>query len=74
MDLRYTHYHANDLSSQTLGEEKDLQVYFRAARLAEGEDVDQLLGANEGNVLWSSQGTEDVARVNAQYYETWLKT
>ncbi len=69
---RYTHYHANDLSSQTLGEEKDLQVYVRAARLAEGEDIDRLLGSNEG-IAWSAQGNEDITTANAQFYESWLK-
>lgn len=75
MDNRYTHYHADDLSSQTLGEEQDLQVYVRAARLAEGEGVDQLLSTNEGHVQWGLglPRTDDVARANHQVYETWLK-
>lgn len=70
--VRYTHYHADDLSSQTLGEEKDLQVYVRAARLAEGEDVDRLLSSHEGTATWGGHG-DDVVRANAQFYETWLK-
>lgn len=48
--LRYTHYHANDLlSSETLGEPQDLLLYTKAARLAQGEDVDYLLGSDTYN-------------------------
>ena len=71
---RYAQYHADELSSQSLGEEKDLQVYVRAAKLAGGDEVDQLLGSQENSHTWGNQVTEDVARVNAQFYETWLKT
>ncbi|WWD20149.1 hypothetical protein CI109_104625 [Kwoniella shandongensis] len=44
----YTQYHASDsgdLDSVLSGEEKDLQLYMRMAKLAEGENVDRYLGS-----------------------------
>ncbi|ORY34868.1 SacI homology domain-domain-containing protein [Naematelia encephala] len=76
----YTHYHADDLlTSQTLGEEKDLQLYVKAARLASGEDVDRLLATADTSSVgagWVVGGDErrgDVEKANAQFYESWLK-
>ena len=71
---RYTHYHADDLSSHTLGEEKDLQLYARAARLAGGDEVDHLLvSGDNGATGWTVPGSDDTAKANAQFYDSWLK-
>lgn len=79
----YTHYHADldYIPSEALGEEKDLQVYLRAARLASG-DV-EVLDALETTSMTrekerdkekdkdkDEEGREE-AKVN--FYEHWLK-
>ncbi|EIW71658.1 hypothetical protein TREMEDRAFT_27142 [Tremella mesenterica DSM 1558] len=83
----YTHYHADELvSSHTIGEEKDLQLYLRAAQLAEGQDVERLLDVEgSGNVVsnwiisdnrekWEMKDEVMVPRVNVQLYEKWSET
>ncbi|OCF46064.1 polyphosphoinositide phosphatase [Kwoniella heveanensis CBS 569] len=56
----YTTYHSSgDLESQTLAEEKDLQLYLRVAKLSEGEDVERqlsVLGAGGGGGGGSGAG------------------
>ncbi|WVQ96137.1 hypothetical protein IAU59_003239 [Kwoniella sp. CBS 9459] len=56
----YTTYHSSgDLESQTLAEEKDLQLYLRVAKLSEGEDVERqltLLGAGGGIAVGGGGG------------------
>jgi hypothetical protein len=69
----YTRYATDDLSSTALGEEKDLQVYMRAARLAEGEGVEELLKGDAG-FGWVEKEKDDFGRANLQFYENWLRT
>ncbi|ORX37871.1 SacI homology domain-domain-containing protein [Kockovaella imperatae] len=73
----YTHYPVDDLTSHTLGEEKDLQLYIRAARIADGDGVDQMLTNIETNPapvpIITNLDSEDVVKANTQFYENWLK-
>jgi hypothetical protein len=75
--IRYTHYHADDLS-HTLGEEKDLQLYIRAGRLAEGQDADQLishetLGWTIPDAGGEANKAEAIRANNLAFYDTWLR-
>lgn len=80
----YIRYPTTDLSSQTLGEEKDLKLYIRAARLAEGEEVEGLLakgfdgtgtgtGAGAVGIGAGGQAGEEVLKDRGAFYEAWLK-
>jgi hypothetical protein len=78
----YIRYPTTDLSSQTLGEEKDLKLYIRAARLAEGEEVEGLLakgfdgtGTGTGATGLGIGGLagEEVLKDRGAFYEAWLK-
>lgn len=73
----YIRYPTTDLSTHALGEEKDLKLYVRAARIAEGEGVDNLLATGLGNdttTVGTVAGvTEDVIKANTQFYESWVK-
>ena len=80
----YTHYHADELiSSRTIAEEKDLQLYIKAAQLAYGDDVEQVLDGEGGTPSWTMvypEGREErgeemvvVSKGNAQLYEKWLE-
>ena len=73
---RYIRYPTVDLSSQTLGEEKDLKLYVRAARLADGEDAEPL-STNDAAAMVASRGgglgNEEIVMANQQFYETWLR-
>ena len=56
----YIRYPTTDLSTQALGEEKDLKLYVRAVRLTEGEGVDNLLSTSvpmsNPQVPWGGEG------------------
>lgn len=68
----YIRYPTTDLLSQNLGEEKDLKLYVRAARLAEGEEVDGILakGLDVGSGMTVG---EEVWKDRTAFYEAWLK-
>ena len=72
----YIRYPTTDLLSQDLGEEKDLKMYVRAARLAEGEEVDPILakGLEMGSGLAVvAGGGEEVWKDRTTFYDAWLK-
>lgn len=72
----YIRYPTTDLSSHALGEEKDLKLYVKAARIAEGEGVDNLLATGMGTDIaigTVAGGVEDALKANTQFYDSWLK-
>jgi hypothetical protein len=84
-DVRYLHYHADELnSSDMLVEEKDLQLYIRAAQLARGEDVERILQSEYEKSQQSMKDLDGIAREqgegsgsndnNVAFYENYLKT
>jgi len=86
-DVRYLHYHADELnSSDMLVEEKDLQLYIRAAQLARGEDVERILQSEYEKSQQSMKDLEAAAIAreqgegsgsndnNVAFYENYLKT
>ena len=86
-DGRYVHYHADELnSSDMLVEEKDLQLYIRAAQLARGEDVERILQSEYEKSQQSMKDLETAAIAreqgegsgsndnNVAFYENYLKT
>lgn len=86
-DVRYLHYHADELnSSDMLVEEKDLQLYIRAAQLARGEDVERILQSEYEKSQQSMKDLEAAAISreqgegsgsndnNVAFYENYLKT
>jgi hypothetical protein len=86
LTCRYLHYHADDLnSSDMLVEEKDLQLYIRAAQLARGEDVERLLQTEYERSQQSMKDAEAAAMAleqgeasggndnNIAFYENYLK-
>jgi len=72
----YIRYPTTNLLSQELGEEKDLKLYVRAARLAEGEEVDGILakGLEAGSGMTvTAGGGEEVCKDRSAFYEAWVK-